>query len=110
MSTNNYIGNKIKEIRLQYKMSQADLTEKLEVRNPIILEYERGVRMPSIDILIELKNLFNVPVSYFFNEEIEQNARTMLDVTDLTENQLLIIAKLYDEFTQYNKSIKKEDD
>lgn len=105
----NYIGNQIKEIRMQHKMSQADLASKLDVSDSIISGYERGARTPSLDILIKLKNVFNVPISYFFNEEIENNARLTVDVTDLTEDQFLIIAKLIDEFTKYNNASKKED-
>ncbi|MGX8852828.1 helix-turn-helix domain-containing protein [Amedibacillus sp. YH-ame10] len=101
-SAEQYIGSKIREIRMQHHMSQADLARKLNVSDSIISGYERGVRTPSMDILIKLKNIFNVDVSFFFNEEIERNARLTIDVTDLTEDQFLIVAKLIDEFHKSN--------
>lgn len=103
-----YIGNQIKEIRIQHKMSQADLARKLDLSDSIVSGYERGVRTPSMDVLIKLKNIFNVDISYFFNEEIEKNTRVTVDLTDLTTEQFSIIVKLINEFHKYNNSNKKE--
>lgn len=106
MNIQQYIGSQIKEIRTQHKMSQADLARKLEVSDSIISGYERGVRTPSLDILIKLTHIFNVPVSYFFNEDIENNYKLTIDVTNLTDEQLIIVGKLMDEFCRINN---KED-
>lgn len=106
MDNQRYIGNQIRLIRIQHKMSQADLARKLEVSDSIISGYERGVRTPSLDIVVKLTQIFNVDVSYFFNEDIENNYKITIDVTDLTDEQLIIIGKLVDEFHKLNN---KED-
>ena len=108
MEPKKYIGEQIKNIRIKHKMSQSDLAHKLEVSDSIISGYERGARTPSIGVLLSMSKIFNVPISYFFNDEIENNYRLTVDVTDLTDNQLLIIGKLMDEFRELNKLNKKD--
>lgn len=97
-----YIGLQIKKIRCDHKMSQNTLATKLGVSASIISGYECGTRIPSVDVLIKLKNIFNVSYDYFFDNYIEENARLTIDVTDLTADQLVIIGKLISEFTMIN--------
>ena len=41
------IGNKIKELRTEQKMTQSDLAERLGVTKSSISSYENGSRLPS---------------------------------------------------------------
>ena len=110
MDAQKYVGNKIKSLRIQHKMSQTELAKRLGVSDSIISGYERGTRTPSVDVLINLKNIFNVSLDYFFNDEIEQNARLTVDLTDLTDEQFIIVAKLIDEFSKLNKERNMENE
>ncbi|MBQ7892149.1 MAG: helix-turn-helix transcriptional regulator [Erysipelotrichaceae bacterium] len=110
MNAQQFIGEQIKNLRIQHKMSQAELARKLNVSDSIISGYERGVRTPSIEVLLNLKDTFGVSLDYFITDEIEKHARLMVDLTDLTDDQFMIIAKLIDQFSKYNELTKKEND
>lgn len=110
MNAQQFIGEQIKNLRIQHKMSQAELARKLNVSDSIISGYERGVRTPSIEVLLNLKDIFDVSLDYFITDEVEKHARLMVDLTDLTDDQFMIIAKLIDQFSKYNELTKKEND
>ena len=54
------IGNKIKELRTEQKMTQSDLAERLGVTKSSISSYENGSRLPSYDILLKIVRIFIV--------------------------------------------------
>ncbi len=57
---NNNFANNLKSLRYQYNLSQKDLAQKLNVSHKTISHWESGYTEPSLDILITLKNIFNV--------------------------------------------------
>lgn len=56
----NHIANNLKILRNQYNLSQKDLAKKLNVSYKTISHWESGYTEPSLDVLITLKNIFNV--------------------------------------------------
>lgn len=67
-----YSANKLKELR-ERKMSQQELAEELsrrlkkKVNRQSISRYENGERKINQDILFNLSEIFEVPISYFFS-------------------------------------------
>lgn len=96
------IGNKIKELRAINKISQAQLAEKLGLSDSIISGYERGARLPSLEVFREMANIFNVSLDSFFDDG-DIDARLMVDLSDLTDDQFYIVTKMIKEFMDYNK-------
>lgn len=58
------IGNKIKDLRNQRKMTQSDLGDLLGVSGKTIGAWERGTREPSIDMINQLAETFGVSADY----------------------------------------------
>lgn len=56
------IGNRLRELRKQSGLSQKDLATVFGVSQATIANYEKHMRQPSIDQLIEIANHFNVSV------------------------------------------------
>ena len=56
--------NRIKEIRLQKKVSQKDLAESIDITRQAISLYERNLRTPSPKVWQALADYFNVSVPY----------------------------------------------
>jgi bacteriocin-like protein len=54
------LSKNIKEIRIEQHMTQEVLAQKLFVSKQAISQWERGVREPTIDILIQMKKIFHV--------------------------------------------------
>ena len=50
-------GNRLKTLRLRENYTQAQLAERLGLTKSVVSAYETGLRMPSYDILISIKNI-----------------------------------------------------
>lgn len=53
---------KLKSLRLNHKLTQTELGEKLYVSRSTISNYEKGKFEPNIQTLIEMSKLFNIPI------------------------------------------------
>lgn len=67
----NELGERIRNIRLKMNMKQSDLAEKSGINRISIGNYERGDRIPNIDILKKIATALEVPVSTLTNDEVE---------------------------------------
>ena len=99
-------GDRLKEIRISHNKTQTQVATDLGLSKSIISAYEKNLRTPSVDIIIKIKDYFGVPISYFLDEDNEDNYRLMVDLTDLTDEQFKIVTMLIEEFRRKNK---KED-
>lgn len=81
MELKEFVGNKIKHLRTEHRMTQGDLADKLGTTKQTISRYENGIRKANQDVLFELCNVFDVTIDDFFPqpdvEDIE-NANIIL--------------------------------
>lgn len=63
------IGQKIKKLRLEAELTQQEVAKRLSVKNTTISCYELNKNNPSYQVIHELAELFNVPASYFINDD-----------------------------------------
>ncbi|MET0787358.1 MAG: helix-turn-helix transcriptional regulator [Paenisporosarcina sp.] len=67
--------NFVKEKRIEFNMTQDDLSEKLDVSRQTIISLEKGRYNPSINLAFKLSKLFNCTIEdIFIYEEDEENA------------------------------------
>ena len=64
------IGNNIKTLRKANKLTQYELSEKLNYSNKAISRWESGDVTPDIQTLNKLSEIFNVPISKLFEENM----------------------------------------
>lgn len=82
----------IKDIRLRQGLTQADVAAALGVSSVVYSRYETGKRQPSIDMLIQMADIFGVTVDFLLGrQDIEDS--TLSDY----ELQLLIASRKADE-------------
>lgn len=82
----------IKDIRLRKGLTQADVAAALGVSSVVYSRYETGKRQPSIDVLIQMADIFGVTVDFLLGrQDIEDS--TLSDY----ELQLLIASRKADE-------------
>ena len=62
-------SKRIKELRKEAGLTQQQLGDRLNVTKGSICSYENGTRMASIDILIEISNLFKVDLDYLIGTD-----------------------------------------
>ena len=58
------LGTRIKELRKEFGLSQVDLAARMEVTKQTISNWENENIQPSIDMLVDLANVFNVTTDY----------------------------------------------
>lgn len=61
------LGKKIKTLRLEKKMTQAELAGETITRN-MLSQIENGVAQPSVSTIIDLAKKLDTPIEYFFSE------------------------------------------
>lgn len=59
----------LKELRQEKGDTQSDVARALNISQKAYSYYERGEREPSIDMLIQISNYFNVTVDYLLGRE-----------------------------------------
>jgi len=104
--------NRIKELRLKNKLSQAELGEKLNLPQETLSKYENGIYEPKIETWQALADYFNVSVPYLqgkiFKEDLDDEAQEMFeDVQDyisyVVPNELIeIVLKALLNSYEYN--------
>jgi len=68
-SIREFVGSRIRSIRLNKNLTQKELGEKVGVKHNTISSYEKGTNEPEQDVLFRLANTLNVSINYFFPYE-----------------------------------------
>ena len=77
-------GDRLKTLRLQNNMTQAQLAQKLDLTKSVISAYETGLRLPSYDVLIHISKIYNVSTDYLFGIEQKQQ----IDLSGLSQEEI----------------------
>ena len=59
-----YIGERLKELRLEKKMTQGELAQALGLSKSAIVQYEHNKREPNLDSLLKIERFFKVSAQY----------------------------------------------
>lgn len=101
----NFFAINLKNLRIEKGLKQTELAEKLFINKSMISAYEKGTRMPSLDVLIQLTHIFNVSIDFLLGiqrGEVDDKSRSV-DVSGLNDKQVNIIESLINEFRECNK-------
>lgn len=83
-------GKKLKELRTQAKMTQAQLAARIGVTKSVISFYELQERAPSPEVLGKCAQIFHVSTDYLLGLE---KAET-IDISDLSKDDIAILRAL----------------
>lgn len=64
------LGYRLRELRKENKMSQEDLGKLLGVTKVSISGYENGTRIPSLDVLHGILDVFSISADYLLGREL----------------------------------------
>lgn len=100
-------GEKLKELRIFYNMTQDDIAELLDMSRTSFSKYENGAANPPLNVLRKLSAIYNVPIEYLIHDEVtsitlndgkneeEPDLETALrGFSDLTRDEKMLIMKL----------------
>lgn len=83
-------GQKLRNLRLEAGMTQAELAQRLNITKAVISYYELHERCPSPEVLIKLASIFHVSTDYLLGI----SNRKMIDVSDLSEEEVRLLLSL----------------
>lgn len=83
-------GNTLKTLRQKENMTQAQLSQKLDLTKSVISAYETGLRLPSYDVLIHIAQIFNVSTDYLLGLEHPQE----IDLSGLSSEEVTALLNL----------------
>ncbi|MDR0951953.1 MAG: helix-turn-helix domain-containing protein [Oscillospiraceae bacterium] len=64
------VGTRIKKARIDKKLTQAELAERLELSNNYISSIERGTSIPSLDCFIRVCNALDVTADMLLTDSV----------------------------------------
>ena len=90
---------KVIELMKQEGLSQKQLAEKINVTEASISRYLKGERVPRIDVIVKLANVFNVSIEYLQGikevDEYEDIKRIVArNSNKMTEQQKMELARI----------------
>lgn len=83
-------GKRLKTLRLQNNLTQAQLSHALGVTKSVISAYENDLRTPSYDTLVLIAKKFKVTTDYLLGLENKRE----VDLSGLTEEEITAILNL----------------
>lgn len=97
--------NRIKELREEKNLSQEELASELGLSKGIISLYEQEKRKPSLDVLIQLSDFFNVTLDYLLcrtndrnnvleSLEIAASTKDHIDLSEVSDRDKEIIMNI----------------
>ncbi|MBR5949742.1 MAG: helix-turn-helix transcriptional regulator [Clostridia bacterium] len=95
-----HFGEKLRELRTSFGMTQAELASRLRVTKSVVSYYELHERTPSPDVLIKLADIFHVSTDYLLG--IEQ--RKMIDVSGLNDADIKLVLMTVESLKEKNSS------
>ncbi len=119
-------GEKLKELRLNCRMTQDDIAELLGMSRTSFSKYENGAANPPLNVLRKLSSIYNVPIEYLIHDEFttltfndgkndkEPDLEDALrGFCDLTREEKMLIMKLRlkgaDAFRKVDKLISEDE-
>ncbi len=65
--------NRLKVLRAEYNLTQADLAKKLDVSRQTVHAIESGKYDPSLPLAFKISRLFRQPIEEIFDDQAEGN-------------------------------------
>ena len=101
------LSENIKILRKQKGYSQEALAEKLHVVRQTVSKWEKGLSVPDAELLRELSELFEVPVSTLLGGKIEEEARPNPEMEQIANQLALLNEQLADRAARRRRFIRR---
>ena len=98
----NSIPTRLKSLRKQNNLTQAEVATRLGVTPALVSSYENAERYPSLEKLVMLADIYHVTTDFILGRSYNPNNRIVIDVTELSEEQRGIIQNLIKDMKNYS--------
>ena len=96
------MGEKLKSLRIEKKLTQKQVADRIGLAISAVSSYESGTRYPSYDVLVKLARIFHVSTDYLLGITDKRN----IDVTGLSDNEIELVSQLVDTLRNKNNSVR----
>ena len=86
------MGEKLKSLRIEKKLTQKQVADRIGLAISAVSSYESGTRYPSYDVLVKLARIFHVSTDYLLGMTDTRN----INVTGLNDNEIELVSQLVD--------------
>ncbi len=93
------MGEKLKSLRIEKKLTQKQVAERIGLAISAVSSYEAGTRYPSYDVLVKLARIYHVSTDYLLGITDTRN----IDVTGLDDKEIELVSQLVDMFRTKKK-------
>lgn len=87
-------SQRLRKVRLDNHMTQAQVARKIGVTAFMVSSYETDIRLPSYDVLIRIADLFGVSIDYLLGREEKRT----LDISSLTDEEAALVSGITNVF------------
>ena len=108
--SNYSIGNRIRELRAKYKLSQEELALRADITPAYLGQIERDERNPTIKVIEKIADIFALSLSQFFDDNSCSNVsndgcigRIVSEMTRLSASEKARMADLIREIIDFKK-------
>lgn len=99
---NNVLGKKLRNLRLENKMTQDDIAEILDMSRTSFSKYENGASTPPLSTLRKLAAIYNVSLNYLIYDD-----SAIISVRDEGNTEAPDPSEAVSSFTQLTRDEKK---
>lgn len=86
------MGEKLRSLRIENKLTQKQVADRIGLAISAVSSYEAGTRYPSYESLIKLSRMFHVSTDYLLGLTEKRN----IDVTGLNDSEIELLLQLVD--------------
>ena len=91
----NLLSKRIKELRKERNLTQEELGKLINVTKVSICCYEKGTRLPSLETLIDLSQVFGVSVDYLLGNDYSVIAEDNEEYrTNVSKEEIILIREI----------------
>lgn len=105
MLEDNFIGNRINELRLKLNFTMGQLAELINTSPGYISDIEKGKALLSIPKLLSICQAFNITLSEFFNDGIQPTPLTP-ELKSLLDSARELAPEQLQALTEFIKTMK----
>ena len=93
------LPKRLKELRIENKLSQKEVAQKLGLSPSVVSGYETGERTPSTDVILSLSFLYKCTTDYLLGKSNE-SPKVLLNTDGLNKTQIRALQSLIDVMKQ----------
>ncbi len=84
------MGEKLKSLRMEKKLTQKQIADRIGLAISAVSSYESGSRYPSYDVLIKLSRIYHVSTDYLLGITDKRS----IDVSGLNDAEIELVSQL----------------